>query len=71
MFGGIKGKKPVSRTVNQRARGHHFGVEARPVAQSTMEEPAEPIREIHHWCYAETPSIIHTSYFTRYDGINP
>jgi len=41
--------------VQQRAGGHHLGVEARSRRQQTMEVPAVPVGPVHHRRYAQTP----------------
>jgi hypothetical protein len=44
----IEAEQPLAVPVQDRARGHHLGIDQRPPGQQPVEEPAMPVRPIHH-----------------------
>ena len=52
-----------ARTVDDGAGRDHLRVKPRPPRQETVEEPAMPIRPVHHRGDAETPSVRHDILF--------
>jgi hypothetical protein len=48
MLGGREAEQPLAIAAQHRLRRHHLGVKPRLPRQQTMEEPAVPIRPIHH-----------------------
>ena len=45
---GVEGKQPLAVPVQDRLRRHHLRVEPRAAREQPMEEPAVPIRPVHH-----------------------
>ena len=56
LLGRIEVEMPRHVAVRKRRRGDHLGVEARVLRQLAMEEPAMPVRPVHHRGDAEAPA---------------
>ena len=48
-----KAEQPFPRPVQDRVGDHHLCVEQRMARQLAVEEPAVPVRPVHHGCYSE------------------
>jgi hypothetical protein len=44
--------------VQERAGGHHLGVQASALGEQAMEEPAMPVGPVHHRRHRETPAAL-------------
>jgi hypothetical protein len=54
MLGHVVGQEPRAVTVKHGAGGDHFGIDQRPAREQAVEEPAVPIRPLHHRGDAES-----------------
>jgi hypothetical protein len=50
----VVGQEPHAVTVKHGAGGDHFGIDQRPTREQAVEEPAVPIRPVHHRGDAES-----------------
>ena len=58
LFNGVESKEPHPVAVDDRAGGHHLGVEQRAPRQGAMEGAAMPVRPVHHGGDAEAPRVV-------------
>jgi hypothetical protein len=59
----VETEQPFTRAMDDRVRHNHLGVEQSPVRQLAMEEPAMPIRPVHHRGYGHRMLLIFRHFF--------
>ena len=53
IFAAVEAQQPLAIAAQDRVRRHHLGVEQGAARELAMEEPAMPVRPVHHGGYAE------------------